>query len=114
MNVVVGYATAHGLAREIAQRLATRLTASGVSARPRPMGEVLDAAVFEVFVPGSAIHERARVESAKDFLSPPLSVGVDVPSGDSRHTAPWKRLTRKEGSVSTGDLTERLPFCGVS
>jgi hypothetical protein len=84
MNVVVGYATAHGLAREIAQRLATRLTASGVSARARPMGEVLDAAVFEVFVPGER-DPRTGAGGVGEGLPeplqryPPLSLGVDVP-----------------------------------
>jgi menaquinone-dependent protoporphyrinogen oxidase len=33
------------------------------------MGDVLDAAVFAVFVPGSAIHGQAWVESAKDHFS---------------------------------------------
>jgi menaquinone-dependent protoporphyrinogen oxidase len=116
MDLLVGYATAHGSTREIAQHLAARLTACGMDARARPVDGVGDADMCEAFVLGSVIHGKAWLESAKDFVrhnSDPLrfrpvwmfSVGMpDAMRGL------WKRPARKEVPVVTDDFPEHIPF----
>ncbi|WP_327348404.1 flavodoxin domain-containing protein [Streptomyces europaeiscabiei] len=116
MNVLVGYATAHGSTREIAQRLATRLDEAGLKAEPRAMETVEDADAYRAFVLGSAVHGQAWLESAKDFMRDNLDVLADRPvwifsvgmPGALR--GPMKRLAPNEIPVIVQSLPGDLPY----
>ncbi|MFB4298520.1 flavodoxin domain-containing protein [Actinomadura sp. NTSP31] len=58
MGVLVGYASAHGSTRSIAERVAVVLTARGVPVELRPMAEVGEARGYDAFVLGSAVHRQ--------------------------------------------------------
>ncbi|MFI2435889.1 flavodoxin domain-containing protein [Streptomyces sp. NPDC018693] len=68
MDVLVGYATAHGSTGEIARRLAARLGAAGLTAEARPLESVDDADAYTAFVLGSAVHGQTWLDPAKEFL----------------------------------------------
>lgn len=117
MDVLLGYATAHGSTREIAERLAVRLTESGLKAEARAMETVDDADAYRAFVLGSAVHGQTWLEPAKEFVRDNLDVlaprplwifSVGMP-GALR--GPWRRLAPKEIPVILeglpGDLSYR-------
>ncbi|GAA2473913.1 flavodoxin domain-containing protein [Streptomyces longisporus] len=102
MDVLLGYATAHGSTREIAERLAVRLTEAGLKAEARAMETVDDADGYRAFVLGSAVHGQAWLEPAKEFVRDNLDVlaprplwifSVGMP-GALR--GPWRGLAPKE------------------
>lgn len=110
MDVLVGYATAHGSTREIAERLGARLTEHGLKADVRAMNRIEVPDRYDAFVLGSAVHGQAWLPPAKDFVrrygdalgSRPLwlfSVGMP---GALR--GPWKRLAAKEGPLIVNGL----------
>jgi menaquinone-dependent protoporphyrinogen oxidase len=66
--VLVGYATAAGSTAGIAERIATTLTAQGCDVACRPVGPDLDPGEFDALVVGSAVHNRAWLRPALDFL----------------------------------------------
>ena len=68
MNVLVGYATAHGSTREIAERIATRLQERELRVVLQPMEETGDVRSYGALVLGSAIHDQAWLPEAIDFL----------------------------------------------
>ncbi|MFF7452449.1 MULTISPECIES: flavodoxin domain-containing protein [unclassified Streptomyces] len=68
MDVLVGFATAHGSTREIAERLAAKLSEAGLKAEARAMETVDDADAYRAFVLGSAVHRQAWLEPAKEFV----------------------------------------------
>ncbi|KAF5990752.1 flavodoxin domain-containing protein [Streptomyces sp. WAC00263] len=68
MNVLVGYATAHGSTREIAERLAAKLSEAGQKAEARNMETVDDSDAYGAFVLGSAVHGQAWLDPAKEFV----------------------------------------------
>ncbi|WP_329268336.1 flavodoxin domain-containing protein [Streptomyces sp. NBC_01451] len=116
MDVLVGYATDHGSTREIAERLAVRLSEAGLRAEARAMTTVDDADAYRAFVLGSAVHGQTWLDAAKDFLRDNLDVlgsrpvwifSVGMP-GALR--GPWKRLAPKEIPVIVGSLPGDLPF----
>lgn len=135
MDVLLGYATAHGSTRDIAERLAVRLTEAGLKAEARAMETVDDADAYRAFVLGSAVHGQSWLEPAKEFVRDNLDVlaarpvwifSVGMP-GALR--GPWKRLAPREIPVILetlpGDLRprdhrlfsgvitrEQLPFSG--
>ncbi|MFP3987401.1 flavodoxin domain-containing protein [Streptomyces sp. E11-3] len=119
MNVLVGYATAHGSTREVGEHIAARLGEKGLRAEARPMREVDDADAYQAYVLGSAVHGQAWLEEAKDFLrsnsdllrSRPVWVfSVGMPDA---LRGPWKRTAaRKEDDVLAKDLAELVPFRG--
>lgn len=69
MRVLVGYATCHGSTRGIAEAIAARLVARNVPAECRPMDEVGSLAGFDALVLGSAIHDRAWLPEAANFVA---------------------------------------------
>lgn len=67
-RVLVAYATAHGSTREIAERIAARLTGSGLRTDCTSVTEVDDVHGYDAFVVGSAIHNQAWLPEAIRFV----------------------------------------------
>lgn len=83
MNVLVGYASAHGSTREIAERLGSRLDEMGLKADVRSMADVGDADAYEAFVLGSAVHDQAWLAPAKTSCATTANYSVCVLCGSS-------------------------------
>ncbi|MGY1633490.1 flavodoxin domain-containing protein [Geodermatophilus sp. SYSU D01186] len=66
-RVLVGYATAAGSTRGIAERIAAGLT-DVADVTVVPVGPDVDPAGFDAFVIGSAVHDMAWLPAAADFL----------------------------------------------
>lgn len=110
MRVLVGYATAHGSTREIADRIAVRLNEAGLEAEARPMDTVDDADAYGAYVLGSAVHGQSWLDPAKDFWrrnggvlrSRPIWIfSVGMPAALRGF---WKRLGPKELPVIARSL----------
>lgn len=67
MVVLVGYATAHGSTRGVAERIGDRLRQRGVAADVRPMSEVEDLGPYAAAVLGSAVHDGKWLAPAAQF-----------------------------------------------
>ncbi len=63
MDVLVGYATAHGSTHGVAEQLAAGVGRAGLKADVRPLETVDDA-----YVLGSAVHNQTWLDPAKAFL----------------------------------------------
>lgn len=116
MDILVGYATAHGSTREIAERLATELSEAGPKAEARSMETVDDADAYDAFVLGSAVHGQTWLDPAKDFVRRNLDLlgsrpvwifSVGMP-GALR--GPWRRMADKEIPVIVESLPGDLPY----
>lgn len=68
MEILVGYATAHGSTREIAERIAVVLRQSGIVAELRPLQAVGDLDRFDGLVLGSAVHNQKWLPEALQFI----------------------------------------------
>ncbi|GAA3816410.1 flavodoxin domain-containing protein [Streptomyces phyllanthi] len=110
MDVLVGYATAHGSTRGVAERLAAALGRAGLKADVRPLETVDDADAYGAFVLGSAVHNQNWLDPAKAFLrdngdllgSRPVWIfSVGMP-GALR--GPWKRMAPIEAPVIVRSL----------
>ncbi|MFF0740346.1 flavodoxin domain-containing protein [Streptomyces sp. NPDC004111] len=118
MDVLVGYATAHGSTREIACRLGGRLAKYGHTVDVRAMERVERPDTYQVFVLGSAVHGMAWLPEAQDFVRrnhrllgvrPVWLFSVGMP-GALR--GPWKRLADREAPVILKNLPQLPPFRG--
>ncbi len=69
MKVLVGYATAHGSTREIAERLGARLARHGLEIQIADLGQVTAPAAFDAFVLGSAVHGQRWLPEARAFVA---------------------------------------------
>ncbi|WP_338682251.1 flavodoxin domain-containing protein [Streptomyces acidiscabies] len=116
MDVLVGYATAHGSTREIAERIASRLCSTGLSAEARPVESVDDADAYRAFVLGSAVHGQAWLVPARDFAYDNLGVlaarpvwlfSVGMPAA---LRGPWRRLGPKEIPLILAALPHDLSY----
>jgi menaquinone-dependent protoporphyrinogen oxidase len=116
MDVLVGYATAHGSTRGIADRVAAGLDKAGLSVETRDLQTVDDAEAYAAFVLGSAVHGQSWLEPAKAFLrdnadvvgSRPVWIfSVGMPAA---LRGPWKRLAPKEKPVIVESLPGELPY----
>ncbi|MFI8091023.1 flavodoxin domain-containing protein [Streptomyces sp. NPDC086080] len=102
MDVLVGYATAHGSTRTIAERMAAVLSRAGLTAEARPMTEVEDADAYRAFVLGSAVHGQSWLPPAVDFVrnNPdvlgPRPVWIFSVGMPAALRGPWRRLAPKE------------------
>lgn len=116
MNVLVGFATAHGSTRVIAERTAIALRHAGLSADARPVTEVADANVYRAFVLGSAVHGQAWLRPAKDFVRDHMDVLVARPvwifsvGMPAALRGPWRHMAPKELSVIEKDLPPGLVY----
>jgi len=79
MTVLVGYTSEHGSTREIAQHIRRRLDDHGVQAEARSLEAVDDAAAYDSFVLGSAVHNMAWMPSAVEFVQANLTLLADRP-----------------------------------
>jgi menaquinone-dependent protoporphyrinogen oxidase len=66
--ILVGYASAHGSTREIAERIGVRLEAEGLAVATVPMNQEVSVANYEAAVLGSAIHGGEWLPEAAEFL----------------------------------------------
>jgi menaquinone-dependent protoporphyrinogen oxidase len=68
MNILVGYASAHGSTAEIAQFMGRVLQAYGAQVTVLPVGEIHDVNQYDAVVLGSAIHGNMWLQSLSQFL----------------------------------------------
>ncbi|MDQ1476288.1 MAG: menaquinone-dependent protoporphyrinogen oxidase [Actinomycetota bacterium] len=68
LAVLVGYASAHGSTRGIAERIAAQLGENGFAVAVRPVDEIDDVNEFDAVVVGSAIHDGAWLPEGSDFV----------------------------------------------
>jgi len=103
MIVFVGYASAHGSTREIAERIAAKVTERGNRVELKSLDRIQDASRYDALVIGSAIHDQTWlphatqfVESHIDTLStqPVWLFSVGMPGAFGR---PLRRLAETEG-----------------
>jgi menaquinone-dependent protoporphyrinogen oxidase len=126
MTVLVGYASAYGSTREIAERIGTRLAESGVLADVRPLDDGTTTAGYSAFVLGSAVHNRRWLPEAAAFLERhrdtlahgriwAFSVGLPAAL-----RGPWRRLAQREEAIVLDalgplpGLCEHRLFSGVA
>ncbi|MGV9844389.1 flavodoxin domain-containing protein [Streptomyces fungicidicus] len=118
MDVLVGYATAHGSTRTIAERTAAVLGRAGLKAEARPLAEVGDAGAYRAFVLGSAVHGQGWLAPARQFVRDNLDVlgvrpvwlfSVGMPAA---LRGPWRRMAPRELPVIEEGLVPGLRFRG--
>ena len=68
MLVLVGYASAHGSTRQIAERVGSRIGRSGATVRVAPVGELHGLEPYDAVVLGSAIHNGAWLPEATEVV----------------------------------------------
>jgi menaquinone-dependent protoporphyrinogen oxidase len=68
VDILVGYASAHGSTREIAERIGNRLSERGLHAEVRPLIEVSDLGGYGAAVIGSPIHDQEWLPEAVNFV----------------------------------------------
>jgi menaquinone-dependent protoporphyrinogen oxidase len=68
MTVLVGYASAHGSTRGIAERIAAQLGENGFAVAIRPVDEIDDIYEYDAVVVGSAIHDGGWLPEGSDFV----------------------------------------------
>ncbi|MBD0842083.1 flavodoxin domain-containing protein [Streptomyces sp. TRM68416] len=116
MQVLVGYATAHGSTRGVAERLAAALERAGTKAEVRPLEAVADAGAYDAFVLGSAVHGQRWLDPAQEFLrdntellrSRPVWIfSVGMPAA---LRGPWKRMGPLEAPVILRSLPPGLSY----
>lgn len=69
MKVLIGYATAHGSTREIAERLGARLGRHGLDADVQELAHVVDPGRYDAYVLGSAVHDQRWLPEARAFVA---------------------------------------------
>ena len=68
MQVLVGYASAHGSTRQIAQRVGSRLSRAGLAVHVAPVAELDRIGPYDAVVLGSAVHNGAWLPGAMDVV----------------------------------------------
>src|SRR5687768_15398488 len=68
MNVLVGYASAHGSTKGIAEEIAERLTLGGIQTDFRPIDDVSTLDNYEAVILGSAVNNMAWLPHAAAFV----------------------------------------------
>jgi len=125
VSVLVGYATAHGSTREIADRIADRLAADDVKVELRPMTDVRAVEGYDAVVLGSAVHDQRWLPEAAAFadrlrselVAKPLwAFSVGMPGAMPR--APRSIAMREEAEIREVDVESLRPrdhhlFTGV-
>ena len=128
MTILVAYASKHGATREVAQRIAERLTALGQEAEALPVDTAPDVTAYEAVVLGSAIYYGSWMKEATEYLlrhqaalvsrpvwlfsSGPLGVEVKGAEEQPRELAEFKEAIRPRGhQIFYGALDhEKLSF----
>jgi hypothetical protein len=108
MTVLVGHANAHGSTREIAERIAARLSAQGLPVEIHPMDQAQAAAGYDAFVLGSAIHGGDWLPEAATFL------GTNINALGPRMSKRMRAMTKNPPSVAaTGRPSGRATTAGT-
>lgn len=116
MHVLVGYATAHGSTRGVAERLAAGLGRAGLKTDVRPLDVVDDADTYGAFVLGSAVHNQSWLDPAEKFvrdnlgLLGPRPVWLFSLGMPGALRGPWKRLGPMEAPVIVRSLPTDLSY----
>lgn len=123
MRVLIAYASAHGSTRSVAERIAARLRERGLTAEclpmPGPGGDAGSLAPYEAAVLGSAIHNRAWLPGAREFVRahadelaarPVWLFGVGMPAALAR---PLQGLAGRERSRAMGSLSRLVGARGT-
>ena len=79
MQVLVGYASAHGSTRQIAERIGSRIGRSGATVRVAPVDDLHDLEAYDAVVLGSAIHNGAWLPEATEAVRAHAGVLADKP-----------------------------------
>jgi len=79
MRVLVAYATRHGATAGIAERIAERLRADGLTVDARPAAQVRDVSTYDACVVGSAAYMFHWLDDAKHFVDRQRSALVARP-----------------------------------
>jgi menaquinone-dependent protoporphyrinogen oxidase len=112
-TVLVGYATAAGSTRGIAERIADRLAGAGLQVACRALSPQVDPAGFDAWVVGSAVHSMSWLPEATGFLSRAaadqrsrpcwcFSVGGMPPTGRLRRWMGAREVRRVERGFPAG------------
>ncbi|MFD0274202.1 flavodoxin domain-containing protein [Kitasatospora sp. NPDC127111] len=118
MVVLVGYASAYGSTREIAERIGARLTESGCAADVRLFDDTTTVDGYAAFVLGSAVHSRRWLPEAAAFLQhhrDTLAHGrvwlfsVGMPAA---LRGPWRRFADREEAIVLDALAPVPGLCG--
>ncbi|MGY1731618.1 flavodoxin domain-containing protein [Geodermatophilus sp. SYSU D01045] len=114
LRVLVGYATADGSTRGVAERVAGRLTEAGHAVDLRPAGPEADPAGYDAVVLGSAVHSMRWLAGARDLLAR-LAAADDAPpvwlfsvAGISPRGRVTRWLARQEAARLEQDLPRGL------
>jgi menaquinone-dependent protoporphyrinogen oxidase len=116
--VLVGYASAHGSTREIAERIGAVIARHGIRTEVRSMNAVDDSHRYRVFVLGSAVHNQAWLAEATDFVHgnsellagrPVWAFSVGTPAA---LRGPWRRVTEQEEARIMAGLPATVPLRG--
>ncbi len=79
MTVLVVYASKHGSTRQIAERIATTLTAAGQPADARAIEDACDLAGYDAFVIGGAAYYGHWLKPATEFVQAQQALLADRP-----------------------------------
>jgi menaquinone-dependent protoporphyrinogen oxidase len=121
--VLVGYATAAGSTRGVAERIAARLLDAGLPVTCAPLGPEVQPAAFRAWVLGSAVHAMAWLPAATEFLTRAattprpcwaFSVGGLPPTGRVRRWMVGQEARRVQRGFPAGlALRDHQVFAGV-
>jgi menaquinone-dependent protoporphyrinogen oxidase len=121
--VLVGYATAAGSTRGVAERIAGGLRDAGLPVTCASLGPELHPDEFAAWVLGSAIHNMAWLPPATEFLTRAaatprpcwaFSVGGMSPSGALRHWLAGREVQRIQREFPAGlTVRDHQLFAGV-
>jgi menaquinone-dependent protoporphyrinogen oxidase len=124
LSVLVGYATAAGSTRGVAERIARRLGDAGLLVTCAPLGPELHPDDFGAWVLGSAVHNMAWLPRATDFLAGAartprpcwaFSVGGLAPTGPVRRWMAGREIRRVQRGFPPGlAVRDHQLFAGVS
>ena len=123
LPVLVGYATAAGSTRGVAERIAERLRDAGLHVTCAPLEPALRPDDFAAWVLGSAVHTMAWLPAATEFLTRAaaaprpcwaFSVGRLSPSGPVRRWMAGQEVRRVAQGFPAGlDVRDHQLFAGV-
>jgi menaquinone-dependent protoporphyrinogen oxidase len=110
MMILVGYASAHGSTRGVAQRIATTLEKGGNRVETQPVDRVRGVSRYDAVVLGSAIHNQQWLPQATRFVRHNRDVLVGLPvwlfsvGMPGALPRPWRRLAEKEEQKVSAEL----------
>jgi menaquinone-dependent protoporphyrinogen oxidase len=79
MSVLIAYASKHGATRQIAERIASRMTAEGLEAEAKPVKTSGDLGAYEAFVIGSSVYYGSWMKEAAEFVLRNQNILADRP-----------------------------------